>query len=143
MAVRRISRRRRGYRGSACWSSISATVLELVRRLRLTVWGARFFAHFGAGADNEAIATQLAGALAAFMREDPRLHPYDSKFDQVAAGREHFTAAELRGREVFRDAQRGNCASCHPDASPDGAAAVHGFPLRRARPAAQCADPGE
>jgi cytochrome c peroxidase len=93
---------------------------ELVRRLRLTVWGARFFAHYGESTDNDAIATQLAGALAAFMREDARMHPYDSKFDQVAAGRERFTAAERRGREVFRDAARGNCASCHPDTSTDG-----------------------
>jgi cytochrome c peroxidase len=93
---------------------------ELVRRLRLTVWSARFFAHFGDSQDNETITTQLAGALAAFMREDPRMHPYDSKFDQVAAGRDSFTAAEKRGREVFRDVERGNCASCHPDTSPDG-----------------------
>lgn len=95
---------------------------ELVRRLRLTVWGARFFAHFGESRDDETIVAQLAGALAAFMREDPRMHSYDSKFDQVAAGRESFTAAERRGREVFRDMERGNCASCHPDTSAAGLA---------------------
>jgi cytochrome c peroxidase len=93
---------------------------ELVRRLRLTVWAPQFFAHFGDGADNERITSQLTEAIAAFIREDPRLHPYDSKFDQVAAGRDEFSAAERRGREVFRDPERGNCASCHADASSDG-----------------------
>jgi cytochrome c peroxidase len=94
---------------------------ELVRRLRLTVWGQRFFAHFGEARDNEVIVGQLALALDAFMREDPRFHPYDSKFDQVAAGLESFTAAELRGRAVYRDPARGNCAGCHPDTSNEGA----------------------
>ncbi len=94
---------------------------ELVRRLRLTVWGQRFFAHFGDAQDNQVIVGQLADALAAFLREDPRLHPYDSKFDQVAAGLEKFTPAELRGRAVYRDPARGNCSGCHPDTSAGGA----------------------
>lgn len=93
---------------------------ELVRRLRQTVWGNEFFAHFGDSRDDARIVGQLARAIAAFIRENPRLHPYDSKFDQVAAGREHFSEAELRGRAIFRDPARGNCAGCHPDTSPDG-----------------------
>jgi cytochrome c peroxidase len=93
---------------------------ELVRRLRLTVWAPQFFAHFGQSTDNQRIVSQLAESVAAFIREDPRFHPYDSKFDQVAAGREVLSPAELRGRAVFRDPARGNCASCHPDVSVDG-----------------------
>jgi cytochrome c peroxidase len=92
---------------------------ELVRRLRLTVWAQQFFAHFGDSEDDELIVGQLATAIAAFMRENRRFHPYDSKFDLVAAGRDRFSAAERRGREVFRDPARGNCASCHPDSSDD------------------------
>lgn len=118
---------------------------ELVRRLRLTVWAPRFFAHFGDSRDNELIVARLAAALAAFLREDPRLHPYDSKFDQVAAGREVFSAAERRGREVFRDPTRGNCAGCHPDTSGDGQPplftdfgyAAQGLPRNLAIPANQ------
>ncbi len=93
---------------------------ELVRRLRGTVWGQRFFTHFGENQDHDIIIGQLADALAAFMREDSRMHPYDSKFDQVAQGRATFSAAERRGHAVFRDPARGNCASCHPDTSTDG-----------------------
>ena len=37
------------------------------------------------------------------------------KFDQVQAGREQFSAAELRGQRAFRDPARGNCAACHVD----------------------------
>lgn len=118
---------------------------ELVRRLRLTVWAPRFFRHFGAGTNDEVIVGQLAEALAAFLREDPRLHRYDSKFDQVAAGRERFSAAERRGLDVFRDPQRGNCASCHPDTSDDGRPplftdfryAAQGLPRNAAIPANQ------
>ena len=118
---------------------------ELVRRLRLTVWAPRFFRHFGESEDDTAIVGQLAEAIAAFLREDSRLHPYDSKYDQVAAGRETFSAAELRGLAVFRDPQRGNCASCHPDSSADGKPplftdfryAAQGLPRNAAIPANQ------
>jgi cytochrome c peroxidase len=94
---------------------------ELVRRLRGTVWGQQFFAHFGETTNDDVIVGQLAEALAAFMHENARMHPYDSKFDQVAAGRETFSAAEHRGQAVYRDPARGNCASCHPDTSADDA----------------------
>jgi cytochrome c peroxidase len=95
---------------------------ELARRLRLTVWAPDFLAHFGDSNDAELITSQLAAAIAAFMHEDPRFHPYDSKFDQVAAGRAAFSAAERRGLAVFRDPERGNCAGCHPDVAADGLA---------------------
>jgi cytochrome c peroxidase len=93
---------------------------ELARRLRLTVWAPVFFAHFGDSGDPELITSQLADAIAAFIREDPRFHPYDSKFDHVAAGRDAFSGAERRGLAVFRDPARGNCAGCHPDTADDG-----------------------
>lgn len=118
---------------------------ELVRRLRLTVWAPRFFGYFGETRDDAVVVDQLAEAIAAFLREDPRLQPYDSKFDQVAAGRERFSAAERRGLDVFRDPQRGNCASCHPDTSNDGKPplftdfryAAQGVPRNAAIPANQ------
>jgi cytochrome c peroxidase len=93
---------------------------ELARRLRLTVWAPDFFAHFGESRDAALITSQLAEAVAAFIREDPRFHPYDSKFDHVAAGRDTFSGAERRGLAVFRDPARGNCAGCHPDVAADG-----------------------
>lgn len=91
----------------------------LARRLRATAYAADFRALFGE-ADAATTVRQAGEALQAFQREDPRFHPYDSKFDQVQAGREQFSPAEQRGRLAFRDPARGNCAACHPDASADG-----------------------
>lgn len=92
----------------------------LARKLRLAPYLAQFNALFGAAADDATTVAQMAQALQAFQREDPRFHPYDSKFDQVASGRERFSAAEQRGRAVFDDPARGNCAACHPSTAADG-----------------------
>lgn len=92
----------------------------LARKLRAAPYLAQFGAVFGSSADDATTVAQMAQALQAFMREDPRFHPYDSKFDQVAAGREHFSAAEQRGLAVFDDPARGNCAACHPSTTADG-----------------------
>lgn len=92
----------------------------LARRLRAAAYAPRFEALFGRSADAVTAVAQLAQALQAFQLEDGRFHPYDSKFDQVQAGRERFSAAEQRGLQAFRDPARGNCAACHPDSSPDG-----------------------
>ena len=45
---------------------------------------------------------ELEQALQAFQLEDKRLHPYDSKFDWVQAGKETFTAPEQRGQHRAR-----------------------------------------
>ena len=51
-------------------------------------------------------------AIAAF-ENTPRFLPFDSKFDQVLAGNDDFTAQEKRGFELFKDPQKGNCIACH------------------------------
>ncbi len=86
----------------------------LVRKLRAAPYVAQFDALFPGAADDATTVRRMAQALQAFQQEDPRFHPYDSKFDLVAAGRESFSAAEQRGRTVFEDPARGNCAGCHP-----------------------------
>jgi len=91
----------------------------LARRLRGAAYAAQIKALFGE-ADDAATVQQATQALQAFQLEDPRFHPYDSKFDQVQAGREQFSPAERRGQLAFRDPARGNCAACHVDTSPDG-----------------------
>ncbi len=92
----------------------------LARRLRAAPYAAQFTAQFGEDGDDVTTVARMAQAVQAFQQEDPRLRPFDSKFDQVAAGRERFSAAEQRGREVFEDPARGNCAACHPSRSTDG-----------------------
>ncbi|WP_422010768.1 cytochrome-c peroxidase [Roseateles sp.] len=91
----------------------------LARRIRAAAYAAQFAALFGP-ADAATTVQQATQALQAFQVEDARFHPYDSKFDQVRAGREQFSAAEQRGLIAYRDPARGNCAACHTDTSTDG-----------------------
>lgn len=119
----------------------------LARRLRGAAYAPQLVALAGDGADAAALVELAQRALQALQLEDPRFHPYDSKFDQVQAGREQFSAAERRGRQAYRDPARGNCAACHPDTDPQGRPplftdfgyAALGVPRQRAIPAS--ADP--
>jgi len=61
-----------------------------------------------------AIVEGVTIALGEYMRNDPKFAPFDSKFDQVQAGKASFTAAEARGLALFNSPEKGNCAFCHP-----------------------------
>jgi len=91
----------------------------LARRLRGSAYAAQFSSLIGDG-DATATFDLIQRALQAFQTEDVRFHPFDSKFDQVRAGRDQFSAAEARGQRAFADPARGNCAACHPDTAADG-----------------------
>lgn len=54
-------------------------------------------------------------ALARYQTEDQSFHPYNSKFDYYLAGKVQLNAQELRGKKLFDDPKKGNCASCHLD----------------------------
>ncbi|NHN87416.1 cytochrome-c peroxidase [Acetobacter sp. LMG 1627] len=54
-------------------------------------------------------------ALARYQIEESSFHPYSSKFDDWLEGKDHFTAAEVRGYRLFNDPAKGNCAACHVD----------------------------
>ncbi|MBV8657365.1 MAG: c-type cytochrome [Burkholderiales bacterium] len=54
-------------------------------------------------------------ALAQYQKEERAFHPYDSKYDYYLAGRVTLSDAEMRGKKLFDDAKKGNCASCHID----------------------------
>ncbi len=65
--------------------------------------------------DPEAALTAIGEALEAFQLQDRSFHPYTSKFDLYSGNKigGRLTAAEKRGIQVFVDAKRGNCTSCH------------------------------
>ncbi|MFG6466303.1 cytochrome-c peroxidase [Roseateles sp. BYS87W] len=65
-----------------------------------------------AATDDQLITAALT-ALDRYQAEDPKFHPFTSKFDAVQDGRATFNAQELRGQAAFNDPQRGNCAACH------------------------------
>jgi cytochrome c peroxidase len=58
---------------------------------------------------------KVTEALERFELEDGSFHPFSSKFDAWMDDRATLTAQELRGKRLFDDPNRGNCASCHLD----------------------------
>lgn len=97
----------------------NATPAAAVDKVRAASYAPLFFEAFGSRAfdDGEQAFTSITQALEAFQKEDPDFRPYSSKFDAyVMRGKGSLTVAELRGKAVFNDPNRGNCAACHiPD----------------------------
>lgn len=89
-----------------------ATVVEKVRTasyapLFRKVYGPRSL-------DNvEKAYDRIADAIAAY-EETPVFARFTSKYDYYLAGKADFTPQERRGRRVFEDPAKGNCAACHP-----------------------------
>jgi cytochrome c peroxidase len=54
-----------------------------------------------------------AEALGTFEQSAADFYPYSSRYDAFLAGKAELTAQELRGRALFEDETKGNCASCH------------------------------
>jgi cytochrome c peroxidase len=53
-------------------------------------------------------------ALEAFEQDEHEFYPYSSRYDAWLAGAASLTRSELRGLELFRNPEKGNCARCHP-----------------------------
>ncbi|GAA4761734.1 hypothetical protein GCM10023219_02350 [Stakelama sediminis] len=96
---------------------------SLVAKLRKATYAEDFRRLFGADIfDHPTRALDEAGfALSRFQIEDPRFHPYSSKYDAYLHGHATLTPAERRGLALFNDPDKGNCAACHLDKpTPDG-----------------------
>ena len=52
-------------------------------------------------------------ALGTFEQSSADFYPYSSRYDAFLAGKATLSAQELRGRALFEDEAKGNCASCH------------------------------
>ena len=99
---------------------LDSDAARLLHLVSLAPYDTQFRPLFGAP-DEATVLNGVGNALQAFQLEDTSFHPYDSKYDQVLAGREQLTAAEARGLVAFEDPKRGNCAACHTSrAGPDG-----------------------
>lgn len=94
------------------------TAAGLVDKMRRASWAGEFRRVFGAAIFDapDAAFDRARLAVQRFQQEDPRFHPFDSKFDLFLAGRESLTDRELRGLALFNDPTKGNCAACHPSA---------------------------
>lgn len=54
-------------------------------------------------------------ALEVYQQNPAEFYPYSSKYDAVIHQTAQLTDAEARGRALFDDPKKGNCARCHPD----------------------------
>ena len=102
---------------------------ELATKLARTSYAAQFRATFGTdifASDDQAVKALLL-ALETFQEDPQRFYPYSSKYDDVARGTATFTPAEARGKALFDDAAKGNCARCHPDVGPFPAFSDYGY----------------
>ena len=113
----------------------------VVGKVQAASYAPLFLQAFGsqAFADSEQAFAFVTQALEAFQKEDPDFRPYSSKFDAyVMRGEGTLTVAEQRGKAVFYDSRRGNCAACHtPDLNQftDQMYAAIGVPRNSAIPA--------
>jgi cytochrome c peroxidase len=92
-------------------------IADLAGKLARAPYAARFAAVFGKDIFGKPslLVAQATEALERFLLEDSSFHPFSSRFDAWMDGKATLTAQELRGKELFDDAARGNCASCHID----------------------------
>ena len=97
----------------------NASPQAVVAKVQAAPYASLFLKAYGddAFADRASAFRRITEALQAFQQEDPSFRPYSSKFDlYVMRGKGLLSAAELRGKAVFNDPNRGNCAACHlPD----------------------------
>jgi cytochrome c peroxidase len=54
----------------------------------------------------------LGAAMESFL-QSREMAPFASRYDAWVAGKARMTGQELRGMKLFKDPDRGNCASCH------------------------------
>ncbi|MDX8466222.1 cytochrome-c peroxidase [Mesorhizobium sp. VK23B] len=87
----------------------------VVAALRKAAYAGAFKAAFGDDVfDHPQDAFDAAvEALGTFEQSSVDFYPYSSRYDAFLAGKAQLTAQELRGRALFEDEAKGNCASCH------------------------------
>lgn len=87
----------------------------VVDKVRKAAYAPLFRQVFGPNSLNDpAKAYQnIANAIAAF-ESMPGFAPMTSKYDYYLQGKATFTPQERRGRAIFEDEHKGNCAACHP-----------------------------
>ncbi len=94
----------------------NVTASKVAEKLERAAYVSEFRRIFGVDifADSEIAFKRAAFAIAAFEKEAPEFHPFNSKFDYFLQGKVSLSPQELRGFALFNNPQKGNCAGCHP-----------------------------
>ncbi len=92
----------------------NGTPAQLLRSAQRSGLAAELAPRFGAAVqrDPEALLRALGAALQAFLQSDA-MAPFSSRFDDYLRGQGTLSPAEQRGLALFRNPDKGNCASCH------------------------------
>lgn len=87
----------------------------VVEKVRKAPYASLFLQVFGPTSLNDTPKAyqNIANAIAAYENL-PIFAPMTSKYDYYMQGKASFTAQERRGRVIFEDGGKGNCAACHP-----------------------------
>jgi cytochrome c peroxidase len=95
---------------------------DVARKLARAAYAPQFRAIFGADIFKDPAKAFAAGlsALAAFQQVPEEFFPYSSRYDAYLRGDIDLTEQEERGADLFKDPDKGNCASCHLGTSRDG-----------------------
>jgi cytochrome c peroxidase len=100
----------------------NASTTDVARKLARAAYAPQFKALFGADIFQHPGKAFAAGmsALAAFQQVPEEFYPYSSRYDAYLRGDIDLTEQEERGADLFKDPDKGNCASCHLGTSRDG-----------------------
>ena len=87
---------------------------RVARKLAKAGYADELRRQFGADlfADHTRTLAALGEALQAYLQSD-ELSPFTSRYDAYVRGEAPLTPQELRGLALFRNPDKGNCASCH------------------------------
>jgi cytochrome c peroxidase len=93
----------------------NAAPADVVAKLRKSAYAAAFRAQFGSDIFNDVDRAFDAAlqALDAFQSVPAEFFPYSSRYDAFLRGEVDLTDQENRGAQLFKDPNKGNCASCH------------------------------
>ncbi len=100
----------------------NASAADVVIKVRLAAYAQRFRAVFGGDVfdDPQRAFDATLLALEAFQQTPAEFFPFTSRYDAYLRGEVELTDAEERGVALFKDPNKGNCASCHLSSSRGG-----------------------
>ncbi|WP_266160207.1 cytochrome-c peroxidase [Dyella silvatica] len=92
----------------------NASPASLLRKINRTELAPALAARFGPAVqrDPQQLLQALGAVMQAYLQSD-EMAPFSSRFDDYLRHRTPLSAQEMRGLALFKDPDKGNCASCH------------------------------
>lgn len=92
----------------------NASATQVRRKLAGAPYAQAFKREFGEKVfDTDGAAFAALGAALESFFQSPEMAPFSSRYDAWVRGKATLTAQELRGLKLFKNPDKGNCASCH------------------------------